>query len=93
MMPDFSRPVLAAYNDWVAEFCNHSPKRLFGIALISLEDIQAGVKEPGRPLTGRHRPGGVAGTRIYTPETAPESADFVEPEDYVEIFSELWQLP
>ena len=32
-------------------------------------------------------------TRIYTPETAPESADFVEPENYVEIFSELWQLP
>ncbi len=30
--------------------------------------------------------------RIYTPETAPESADFVEPADYVEIFSELWNL-
>src|ERR671932_598869 len=33
------------YNDWVAEFCSYNPKRLFGIALISLEDIQAGAKE------------------------------------------------
>ena len=31
-------------------------------------------------------------TRLYTPETAPETADFVEPENYVEIFSELWHL-
>jgi hypothetical protein len=31
-------------------------------------------------------------TRLYTPETAPESADFVEPENYAEIFSELWHL-
>jgi predicted TIM-barrel fold metal-dependent hydrolase len=34
-----------AYNDWVAEFCSYSPKRLFGIALISLEDVNEGVKE------------------------------------------------
>jgi hypothetical protein len=31
--------------------------------------------------------------RIYTSDTAPESADFVEPENYAEIFSELWRLP
>ena len=31
-------------------------------------------------------------TRIYTPDTAPESADFVEPENYAEIFGELWHL-
>jgi ABC-type sugar transport system substrate-binding protein len=31
-------------------------------------------------------------TRLYTPETAPETADFVEPENYAEIFSELWHL-
>jgi predicted TIM-barrel fold metal-dependent hydrolase len=33
------------YNDWVAEFRSHSPKRLHPIALISLEDISEGVKE------------------------------------------------
>ncbi len=44
----FQQACFGAYNDWVAEFCSHNPKRLFGIALISLEDIQAGVKELGR---------------------------------------------
>jgi predicted TIM-barrel fold metal-dependent hydrolase len=41
----FQQACFASYNDWVAEFCSHNPKRLFGIALISLEDIQAGIKE------------------------------------------------
>jgi predicted TIM-barrel fold metal-dependent hydrolase len=41
----FQQACFGAYNDWVAEFCSHNPKRLFGIALISLEDIQAGAKE------------------------------------------------
>jgi ABC-type sugar transport system substrate-binding protein len=30
--------------------------------------------------------------RIYTTDTAPVSADFVEPTDFAAIFSELWQL-
>ena len=30
--------------------------------------------------------------RIYTTETAPDSSDFVEPADYVAIFSQLWNL-
>src|SRR5215472_6790692 len=34
-----------AYNDWLAEFCSHEPKRLIGIALISLADIPRGVRE------------------------------------------------
>jgi len=28
----------AAYNDWLAEYCSHCPRRLAGIAMISLED-------------------------------------------------------
>jgi len=43
--PEFQQACFATYNDWVAEFCSHNPKRLFGIALISLEDVQAGAKE------------------------------------------------
>src|SRR5262245_10095336 len=42
---EFQQACFGAYNDWVAEFCSHDPKRLFGIALISLEDIQSGAKE------------------------------------------------
>ena len=45
---EFQQACFGAYNDWVSEFCSHDPKRLFGIALISLEDIQAGVKEVER---------------------------------------------
>jgi uncharacterized protein len=28
----------AAYNDWLAEYCSHSPRRLAGVAMISLDD-------------------------------------------------------
>ena len=34
-----------AYNDWLAEFCSHDPKRLVGLALISLDDIEEAVRE------------------------------------------------
>jgi predicted TIM-barrel fold metal-dependent hydrolase len=34
-----------AYNDWLVEFCRYNPKRLYGLALISLYDVQNGVKE------------------------------------------------
>lgn len=33
------------YNEWLAEFSSYNPKRLIGTALISLEDIDAGVRE------------------------------------------------
>jgi len=46
-LPDaeLQRACFAAYNDWLAEFCSHNPKRFFGIGLIALEDIAAGAKE------------------------------------------------
>jgi predicted TIM-barrel fold metal-dependent hydrolase len=33
------------YNDWVADFCRAHPRRLFGMACISLYDVQAGIAE------------------------------------------------
>jgi hypothetical protein len=45
---DLQRACFSAYNDWLAEFCAYNPKRLIGTALISLEDIPAGVKELDR---------------------------------------------
>ena len=36
------------YNDWMAEFASHSPQRLFPVALISLEDVPAGIEEVQR---------------------------------------------
>ncbi len=42
---EFQQACFRVYNDWVGEFCSYDPKRLYGIALISLEDVQAGVRE------------------------------------------------
>jgi predicted TIM-barrel fold metal-dependent hydrolase len=33
------------YNDFVAEYCRYNPKRLIGLGLIELADINAGVEE------------------------------------------------
>ena len=37
--------IFSTYNDWLAEFCRTSPKRLKGIAMINLDDVQVGVRE------------------------------------------------
>src|SRR5215831_9415070 len=33
------------YNDWLAEYCSYAPKRMAGLALISLYDPKAGAQE------------------------------------------------
>ncbi len=43
--PELQRACFKAYNDWLAEFCSHNPRRFYGIGLVSLEDIAQGVKE------------------------------------------------
>ena len=37
-----------AYNDWLMEYCQAAPKRLFGIAAISVYDIDEAVNELAR---------------------------------------------
>ncbi len=46
-LPDaeLQRACFKAYNDWLAEFCSHNPRRFYGIGLVSLEDIGEGIKE------------------------------------------------
>ena len=46
-MPDgaLQRACFTVYNDWLAEFCRYDPKRLYGIGLISLEEIDTAVKD------------------------------------------------
>jgi len=34
-----------AYNDWVAEFSSYAPKRLVGLGLIALQDVNEAVRE------------------------------------------------
>ena len=37
--------IFSTYNDWVAEFCSAIPKRLKGIAMLNIDDVQEGVRE------------------------------------------------
>ena len=37
--------IFRTYNDWVGEFCNAVPKRLKGIAMLNVDDVQESVKE------------------------------------------------
>jgi len=37
--------IFRGYNDWLAEFCAGEPKRLKGIAMINVDDVQEGIKE------------------------------------------------
>ena len=37
--------VFRAYNNWLAEFCQTSPERLKGIAMLNIDNVRVGVKE------------------------------------------------
>jgi len=39
------RAIFGVYNGWLAEFCRHAPDRLHGLGLISLWDVDEGVRE------------------------------------------------
>ena len=57
--------MVSTYNDWVAEFCQTSPKRLKGIAMLNIDDVSQGVAE----LTHRANQGFVgAMITVYPPE-------------------------
>ncbi len=42
---EFQKACFRAYNNWVADFCSRHPKRLKGVACISLDDIEGAVLE------------------------------------------------
>ena len=66
----------STYNDWVGEFCGTFPKRLKGIAMLNLDDVQQGVKELERCAKM-----GFAGamTTVYPPEARPYDKPEYEP--------------
>lgn len=43
--PALQRACFRTYNDWLAEYCRHSPERLVGLGLVSLYDVEQGVQE------------------------------------------------
>ena len=40
---EFAEVQANAYNDWLAEYCAHAPKRLFGVAVVPSQDIARAV--------------------------------------------------
>jgi predicted TIM-barrel fold metal-dependent hydrolase len=72
----FQRACFQVYNDWLAEFCSCSPKRLKGLGLISLYD----PKEAARDLE-ECRKKGLAGAIIWAspPEELPFYSDIYDP--------------
>lgn len=46
--PDFLGALFRAYNDWTAEFCSTAPKRLKGVGMLLLEDVDESIKEMER---------------------------------------------
>lgn len=42
---ELQRACFRVYNDWLTEFCSHNPRRLVGLSLISLVDIEIAVEE------------------------------------------------
>lgn len=53
--PELQRAVFRAYNDWLAEYAGHDPRRLVGLALISVHDVAEAVKEIRRAAKLGHR--------------------------------------
>jgi len=48
LAPDLFAPVCRAYNDFLSEFCSANPKRLGGVGLIPLYDVDEAVAEMKR---------------------------------------------
>ena len=45
---DLATDIARAYNDWLAEFCAADPRRLKGVAMVALQDVEAAIKEVRR---------------------------------------------
>lgn len=50
MDPGFANAVARAYNDWLHEFCEADPNRMFGAGMISVYDIGHAVEETHRAI-------------------------------------------
>ena len=68
--------VVSTYNDWITEFCSTNQRRLKGIAMLNIDDVQVGVKEMERcaylGLVG-------AMITVYPPQDRPYDSPEYEP--------------
>jgi predicted TIM-barrel fold metal-dependent hydrolase len=77
---ELQRECFRAYNDWLAEYCSHSPKRLVGTALITLSDIPKAIAE-----LQRARQAGLRGAQIWG-STPVEYPSYDNP-----VYDPFWQ--
>jgi predicted TIM-barrel fold metal-dependent hydrolase len=49
--PRFAAAIASAYNDWLYDYCQADPTRLFGAAMISAHDVDNAVAEVERAVT------------------------------------------
>jgi predicted TIM-barrel fold metal-dependent hydrolase len=45
---ELQRACFDVYNRWLSEFCAHDPRRLYGVGLVSLEDVEAAARDVER---------------------------------------------
>ena len=51
MEPEFSEAIAQAYNNWMADFCKEGdPNRMYGAAMLPIQDVEAAVKEARRAV-------------------------------------------
>ena len=43
--PDLALALARAYNDWICDFCKDAPQRLFGAAVLPLQDVGFAIEE------------------------------------------------
>ena len=70
---DLQRACFRVYNDWLAEYCRHSPPRLVGLGLVSLMDVEQGVEELQRCASL-----GLKGVMVWN--SAPDDRPYSSPE-------------
>jgi predicted TIM-barrel fold metal-dependent hydrolase len=68
---EFAEVQANAYNEWLAEYCSYSPKRLFGVAVAPAQDVERAVRAIRRAKELGHvgvfmRPNPSLGDRKFT---------------------------
>ena len=46
--PEFATAIARAYNDWMKDFCDHAPDRMFGAGMVAPHDVPGAVEEARR---------------------------------------------
>jgi predicted TIM-barrel fold metal-dependent hydrolase len=70
--PEVVQAVFQRHNDWIVDYCSHSPERLIGVGCLPLPDVDAAITELHRVAKK-----GVRGVAI--PCTAPPSRPYSDP--------------